>query len=356
MKRIAFHDRERETGEIMSILDSEPSLITFVYGPINSGKTTLISHLIKELPDEYVPFYVNLRGRFITDYEDFLNVLFEIDEEGEVGNVTEYAKSILKDLGAVSGIPIPINLFEQIFEKKDKSKDMFKYMEQFFVEISKKRTPVLIIDELQVVGDIKIDGLLMYKLFNFFIRLTKELHLCHIFAVSSDSLFIEQVYREAMLQGRSRHLLVDDFSEGTTMDFLEGYEFTDVEKELVWDYCGGKPIYLVELVNAGEDRKKKAEEMLGIRIGQIEGLIEDAREFGYKVSYGEERIVLDDAHILKSLEEFRDRDYLKASELSKSVKLGLIKANILFLDPVKQIIKPQSKLDLLAIREVIKNA
>lgn len=340
----------------MSILDSEPSLITFVYGPINSGKTTLISHLIKELPDEYVPFYVNLRGRFITDYEDFLNILFEIDEEGEVGNVTEYAKSILKDLGAVSGIPIPINLFEQIFEKRDKSKDMFKYMEQFFVEISKKRTPVLIIDELQVVGDIKIDGLLMYKLFNFFIRLTKELHLCHIFAVSSDSLFIEQVYREAMLQGRSRHLLVDDFSEGTTMDFLEGYEFTDVEKELVWDYCGGKPIYLVELVNAGEDRKKKAEAMLGIRIGQIEGLIEDAREFGYKVSYGEERIVLDDAHILKSLEEFRDRDYLKASELSKSVKLGLIKANILFLDPVKQIIKPQSQLDLLAIREVIKNA
>ena len=70
MKRIAFHDREREMGEIMKILDSEPSLITFVYGPINSGKTTVISHLIKELPEEYAPFYVNLRGRFIADYED----------------------------------------------------------------------------------------------------------------------------------------------------------------------------------------------------------------------------------------------------------------------------------------------
>ena len=356
MKRIAFHDRERETDEIMKILDAEPSLITFVYGPINSGKTTMISHLIKELPEDYAPFYVNLRGRFITDYEDFLNVLFEIDEGDMVDNVTEYAKSILKDLGAVSGIPIPINLFEQIFEKKDKSKDMFKYMEQFFGEILKKRTPVLIIDELQVVGDIKIDGLLMYKLFNFFIRLTKELHLCHIFAVSSDSLFIEQVYSEAMLQGRSRHLLVDDFSEEMTMDFLDEYGFTDVEKELAWDYCGGKPIYLVELVNAGENMEKKVEEMLGIRIGQIEGLIEDAREFGYKISYGEERIVLGEEHILKSLEEFRDRDYLKASELSKSVKLGLIKANILFLDPVKQTIKPQSRLDLLAIREVIADA
>ena len=161
MKRIAFHDREKEMKEIMKILDTEPSLITFIYGPINSGKTTMISHLIKELPDEYAPFYVNLRGRFITDCEDFLNVLFEIDEEGGVVNVAEYAKSRLNDLGAVSGIPIPINLFEQIFEKKDKSKDMFKYIERFFVEISKKRTPVLIIDELQVIGDLKVDDLLI---------------------------------------------------------------------------------------------------------------------------------------------------------------------------------------------------
>ena len=262
MKRIAFHNREKETKEIMDILDSEPSLITFVYGPINSGKTTLISHLIEELPEEYAPFYVNLRGRFIADYEDFLNVLFEIDEEDKGGNVVEYAKSALKDAGAVSGIPIPINLFEKIFEKKDKSKDMFRYIEQFFVEVSKTRTPILIIDELQVIGDLKIDGFLMYKLFNFFIRLTKELHLCHVFAVSSDSLFIEQVYSEAMLQGRSRHLLVDDFSEETTMNFLDEYGLTDMEKEVAWGYCGGKPIYLVELVNAGENREKRQKRCL----------------------------------------------------------------------------------------------
>ncbi|MEA3282076.1 MAG: ATP-binding protein [Euryarchaeota archaeon] len=69
MKRIEFHDKERETKEITNILDSEPSLITFVYGPINSGKTALINHLIDQLPEYYAPFYINLRGRFITDYE-----------------------------------------------------------------------------------------------------------------------------------------------------------------------------------------------------------------------------------------------------------------------------------------------
>jgi AAA+ ATPase superfamily predicted ATPase len=54
MRRIEFHNRVRELKEITKILDVEPSLITFVYGPINSGKTTLVSHLIEGLPEEYV--------------------------------------------------------------------------------------------------------------------------------------------------------------------------------------------------------------------------------------------------------------------------------------------------------------
>ncbi len=123
MKRIEFHDREKETKEFRDILDTEPSQITFIYGPINSGKTALINHLIEQLPAEYTPFYINLRGRFITGYEDFPNVLFEIDEDGVIDDV--------------SGIPIPLNLFQQIFEKKDKSKDMFKYIERFFADMSK---------------------------------------------------------------------------------------------------------------------------------------------------------------------------------------------------------------------------
>jgi len=344
MKRIAFHDRERETDEIMKILDAEPSLITFIYGPINSGKTTMISHLIKELPEDYAPFYVNLRGRFITDYEDFLNVLFEIDEAGGVDNVTEYAKSILNDLGAVSGIPIPINLFEQIFEKKDKSKDMFKYMEQFFVEISKKRTPILIIDELQVVGDIKIDGFLMYKLFNFFIRLTKELHLCHVFAATSDSLFIEQVYSEAMLEGRCRYLLVDDFDHETTAAFLEDYGFTDEETAVAWDCCGGKPICLVELVNAKDDRRGKAEEMLKIRRGQIEEIV-------YSLEARDKEMF--DA-VMSVLSEFIGMERVGYKYISDEIKF-LVGKNIIFADSANKELRPQSKLNLIAIREVMKS-
>ena len=347
MKRIQFHDRERETDEIMKILDTEPSLITFVYGPINSGKTTMIGHLIKELPDDYAPFYVNLRGRFITDYEDFLNVLFEIDERDGGGNVTEYAKSMLKDLGAVSGIPIPINLFERIFEKKDKSKDVFKYIEQFFVEISKTHTPVLIIDELQVIGDLKIDGLLIYKLFNFFIRLTKEMHLAHVFAITSDSLFIGDVHSEAMLEGRCRYLLVDDFDKDTTMGFLENYGFGEEEKELAWHYCAGKPVCLVELVNAkvnGKDVDNEAKKFLKIRTSQILSIFDEIA-LG-KIEYSEKALI----------DEFKnfEKDELVQYDKVNKEKIFLVERNVLFIDPTQRTIKPQSRMNLLAIREVIR--
>ncbi len=355
MKRIAFHDRERETDEIMNVLDSEPSLITFIYGPINSGKTTMVSHLIKELPEDYVPFYVNLRGRFITGCEDFLNVLFEIDEGGGVGNVTEYAKSILKDLGVVSGIPIPMNLFERIFEKKDKSKDMFKYIEQFFVEISQKRTPILIIDELQVIGDLKVNDFLIYKLFNFFIRLTKEMHLAHVFAVTSDSLFLERVYNEAMLEGRCRYLMVDDFDYETTAAFLGKYGFTDDEKRVAWDYFGGKPVHLLELIRSDE-KDKAAKKMLTTKVSQLKDLLDYLNYTKPRITIGEDTYMVEKEDVVSVLKRFIGDECIDCEGLNRPAKHFLIRDNILFLDPDRGVIKPQSRIHLLAIREVIANA
>ena len=353
MMEVTFHNRETEIKEIMNTLSVKPRLITFIYGPINSGKTELVTNLIEQLPEDYVVFYINLRGKFISNYDDFVRALFKLDREKK-----EY-KEILKTISEVSlkslkfaGIPITEGILDLFFREKT-YEDVFEFLEDYFTEIAENKIPVLIVDELQKIGDVRINTHLIYELFNLFIRLTKELHLCHVFAVTSDSLFIERVYNEAMLEGRCRYSLVDDFDSETTLAFLGKYGFTDDEKMMAWEYCGGKPVCLIELINTGENRIERVEEMIGIRTGQIEGLIEDAKEFGYKISYGEEEIVLNEEQILEGLEPFRTKDCLKANELSKPVKLGLIKANILFLDPVKQIIKPQSRLNLLAIREVI---
>lgn len=169
-------------------------------------------------------------------------VLFE---ERKIENAKEYAKAILKDLKIIGGIPIPINLFEKMFERKERSKDVFS--------------------------------------FNFFIRLTKELHLAQVFAITSDSLFIERVYSEAMLQGRCRYLLVDDFDEETTTAFLEGHGFTDDEKAKAWEYCGGKPVYLLELIRA-DDRVREIERLLRMRAGELKTFLKTLKELGDKIS------------------------------------------------------------------------
>nr|QNO49772.1 putative ATP-binding protein [Methanosarcinales archaeon ANME-2c ERB4]QNO50124.1 putative ATP-binding protein [Methanosarcinales archaeon ANME-2c ERB4] len=358
MKRIEFHDREKETKEIRDILNSEPSLITFVYGPINSGKTALVTHLIKHLPENYVVFYINLRGKFISDYDDFVRALFKLDREKK-----EY-KEILKSISEVSlkslkfaGIPVTEDILDLFFREKT-YEDVFEFLEDYFTEIAENRVPVLIVDELQKIGDVRINTYLIYELFNLFIRLTKELHLCHVFAVTSDSLFIERVYSEAMLDGRCRHLMVDDFDYEATTAFLERYDFTDEEKKMAWDYCGGKPVCLVELINRklrGSGVKEQCEDILKIRVSQMRDLLDLLDYVKPQVLLEDEKYNVEREHVVEILKDFIDQDIV-SFEGYRPEKHFLIKKNILFLDPKEGLIRPQSRLNLLAIRKVIKDA
>jgi AAA+ ATPase superfamily predicted ATPase len=201
---------------------------------------------------------------------------------------------------------------------------------------------VLIIDELQKIGDLKIDGYLIYELFNLFIRLTKELHCCHVFAVTSDSLFIERVYAEAMLQGRCRYLLVDDFDFETTKGFLGKYGFSKEEIELTWNYFGGKPVYLVEAVKNKHRLKDFCEEMLRIRIGQIEEIVF--------------RLEVEDVELFKKvvelLENVKEKGEVRYRFVTDAISF-LVKNNVIFADPTVKVVRPQSKLDLLAIRRIL---
>ena len=78
-----FFNRKKEIEEILSILKTEPKFAYFIYGPINSGKTALISEIIENRlnKDKYEVIYINLRGRFIEDYKSFIKVLFSVKKE-----------------------------------------------------------------------------------------------------------------------------------------------------------------------------------------------------------------------------------------------------------------------------------
>jgi len=353
MRRIEFYNRVEETMEVERILSTDPTLITFIYGPINSGKTELFNNLIKNIPKSQKVFYINLRGRFISNYDEFIKVLFDVEHEARYQRIKEFLRPVVNVLPeSYSGIPIPKDVFLNLFKEKE-VEDAFDYIETVLRAFYKNDyPPVLVIDELQVIGDLKVDELLIYKLFNFFVRLTKELHLTHIFVVSSDSLFIEEVYSEAMLEGRCRYLLVDDFDRETTSAFLKKHGFTDDENAIAWEYCGGKPVYLVELMNY-QNRKKKLKEMLLFRTGEIETILKRINELGGEIVIEDTNYNVNYEKLVEALKKFVDRETIDMNEVDEISKTFLVKKNILFVDPLRKLIAPQSKLNLLAIREVI---
>ncbi len=340
MLEIKFYDREREIHEIMNVLKTKPGLITFVYGPINSGKTELFTELIWKLSKDYVVFYINLRGKLIRDYDDFVRVLFRFRDVSREEDLKEVLKQSLKAL-SFKGIPVPESVIDLIFAKK-RTEDVFEFIEDYLTSIAEKKIPVLIIDELQVIGDLNIDGLLIYKLFNLFIRLTKELHCCHVFAVTSDSLFIERVYAEAMLQGRCRYLLVDDFDFETTENFLKKYGFSVEEINLVWNYFGGKPVYLIESIKNKHRLRDFCEEMLEDRFSVVLYSLRD-------LEVEDESLFKE---VLELLSMFKDDEVVECDKIDRAVKWS-VKQNLLFLNPRRRSLKPQSRLDLLAIRRVL---
>ncbi len=340
MQEIEFYDREKEIHEILSILKSPPNLITFVYGPINSGKSSLMLKITDKLPMDYVVFYIDLRERFITGYEDFVKVLFKTHKT----KVKDYKRFLIKALESLSfdGIPIPKNLLVEFLKEKE-VEDVFEYIVTVFEILrEKEKIPVLVLDELQVIGDLKIDDFLIYRLFNLFVSIAKKRHLAHIFAVTSDSLFIEKVYSEAMLHGRCRYLLVDDFNYDVTKGFLKKHGFSNEDVKLTWNYFGGKPVYLVEAVRNKHRLREFCEEMLRIRVGQVEEIV-------FKLKKENETMFKGVVELLKVVGNEENIRYKFITDVIRF----LVRNNVLFADPTVKILKPQSKLDLLAIREIV---
>ncbi|AMM53365.1 ATP-binding protein [Pyrococcus kukulkanii] len=319
-----FFDREKELSYLRSLLNSEPNQILFIYGPINSGKTTLLLKFLESLGDEGIGIYVNLRSRPILRFDDFKDLLFSRTRSRDV------LPLVLASMEVIFGIPVPKKIWETI----ESPRDAFDYITDFLGKLRKKgRLPIIVFDELQVLKDLKVNGPLIYELFNFFIHLTKELHLAHVIVSTSDGLFLSNVYTHASLYGRAKYFLVDDFDEETALAFLISNGLTEEESKIVVEYFGGKPVYLVEVINekrAGRDIEEYCREQFMVRLNQVKPLVRK----------------LNDPSILIDLGE---REVLEYDELTEDM-LMLARENVIFIDPVRGVIRPQGRLELKVIR------
>ena len=264
-----FINRKKETSDINKYLSSKPNNVLFVYGPKSTGKSTLLNKIVNNLDTKkYAINYLSLRGVIIYNFKTFLNVFFPKSLKGKVKDILD-------------GVRFNSGFFGVSFEEESLlEENAFKIMEDKIISARKRGIkPVIIIDEIQLLKNIYLNGerYLLDEMFNLFIRLTKETHLCHVICATSDSYFIEQIHNSASMSKTCTYYLVDHLGKEDTFRWLKKYPKrfpTEKDIKYVWDNLGGSPWEIwqvMEDVKGGRSIREAVEK----RIRDIKGKVFD---------------------------------------------------------------------------------
>lgn len=230
-----------------------------------------------------------------------------------------------------------------------KLNDVFaKINESINAVVEDGKKPVLIIDELQKLKNIYFNGgkSLLNELFNLFVSLTKMEHLCHVICLTSDTLFIEEIYQSSTLENTSKYYLIDWLRKGTIRNILKEEGFSEEEINYCLDYLS-LPYEIVDLI---ENKK------LGLSVEEtIRQWINIEKD---KIKYLIDTTDLDEEELYKVLSKFKDKIKISYEKEVKKEEMKyfkfLIKNEILFYDVINGIIKPTSVKKWYAIREILK--
>ncbi|MFQ5456344.1 MAG: ATP-binding protein [Nitrospirota bacterium] len=177
------------------------------------------------------------------------------------------------------------------------------------------------------------------------VRMTKETHLCHCLILTSDCLFIEEIYGNARLEGRTDYFLVDDLDKERAFEVSKRMGFNEVER--IWDYIGGKIGDMIRLEAKRRiihSEKEALKEILKDEVMRIEMM------FG-KIEIIKPKIVISDIEIEIKIEDIKETIFallgdkkITQRDLKKDALRFLIEENILFLNPQTGIVGFQGRL------------
>ena len=240
-KEPAFVNRRDELDYLQSWISAKPENILFLYGPKSSGKTTLIYRFIEQnlSNGKYDIKHFNLRELLLVNYESFLRAFFELKSSEQVKETRQYDLKVFKlSVETLKGL-------------ESKELDPFIVMKRELEKCNKNgKRPMIIIDELQALDEIYFNGgrELLNEMFNFFVAMTKESHLCHVIIASSDGYFIDRVYQDSKLKKTSELMEVKYLQESDVMDWLSDlktyskitdYVLNNRQRQAIWDFFGG---------------------------------------------------------------------------------------------------------------------
>ena len=235
-------NRDEDIRFFLTWFERVPEEILWIYGPKSSGKTTIIEYVVEnELFEDFWKFkikknywvrYINLRGYLVTSYETFLEAFIKPKKESNRKQETLDARMKLGIFEINASI---------LNEVKNREKDLFNVLISELQKISKNKRVILIIDEIQTLEEIYINGNreLLKEFLNFCVRLTKELHLVHVVILSSNTIFIDRIYNDAKLKITSEFYKIEHLDYNTVKSWLIVEGINKKEIDLVWEYLGG---------------------------------------------------------------------------------------------------------------------
>lgn len=337
VKGLRFWDRGKEVKDLKVHIESEPNSILFVYGPKSSGKSTLLNEVVEKLPkDGFVYYWYDLREKVIVDYKNVLEIFFK-----EKGWLKEFIAAVMPKINIGVFEMEPQNLEKVLSGKLDAFEEMRKELEKVK---NRGRQPVIVFDELQRLRCVYINGgrRVVDALFNFFVRLTKVLHLSHVIVMTSDTFFIEEVYASSSLKNTSIYYLVDYFNDETAKKILIEEGLSEKDADYVVSQIGGVPWMMMEIIKSREPKatvenfyknyKSRMREVFGQIYEIDEKLRDECKELLKRMLEGYTPEI-----------DGKDR---------KCVKL-LVEKEVLYYDPINGIARFQTKLDEKAAKELL---
>jgi hypothetical protein len=341
-----FINRDKELDFLAQWISRKPQDILFIYGPKSSGKTTLLHKFIeKHLTNKLFNIkHFNLREMLIANYSDFIQAFFEIDySKTTSGDIKQYNLKLFK-------------LSKEIKQSlENKTLDPFVVMKKELEKIYKKgKQPVIIIDELQALEDIYINGQrdLLKELLNFFVALTKESHLCHVIIASSDGYFMNRIYNDSKLTKTSDFFEINYLYQQDVYYWLthleqesgiKAFTLTDEQIEMICKYLGGSIFEISNILGKlisqvknkcvdNETIKKEINRLITINCGKF--------EYYVKLNKQKFHLVKQILSIQENKQDFFQRDLYKLvsaklygdNDLSDELN-NLVRMNILAFNP-----------------------
>ncbi|MGL4942564.1 MAG: ATP-binding protein [Thermoguttaceae bacterium] len=259
-KHVAFINRKEELAYLHDRVGGDPERLLFVFGPKSSGKTTLLYKFAAECVEkkEFDVKYFNLRKILIVQYQDFIRHFFGLlpDKKGS----------------KETNVGFDFKLFsvehKTLTELEQKQLNPFMVMEQELQKLNAKGVrPIIIIDELQALEDVYLDDQrqLLKEVFNFFVAMTKESHLCHVIVASSDGYFLQRIYDDSKLKKTSTFFEVEYLSKEDVYGWLThlekesgitSYKLSPKQIDKMWDFFGGSCWEISDFLDLLRDNAK----------------------------------------------------------------------------------------------------